>query len=208
VRYQIVTIARTLGAGGEDVGQAVAEQLGFRYADDEIIAAAAERAGVDKSAVERAERRPSLVARILDSMATLPVEPSLYYGHALSVPSGEAPVGYDELIRDVILGTATLGNVVIVAHGAGICLANMSGVLRVLVTASAELRASRVAKASSVDIERARKAVAQSDRDRQDFLRRFYNVREELSTHYDVTVSTDALSAGEAAQLVTGAARL
>lgn len=80
--------------------------------------------------------------------------------------------------------------------------------LRVLVTASPELRAARIAQASSVDIDRARKAVAQSDRDRQDFLRRFYNVREELSTHYDLTVSTDALSVGDAAHLVMAAARL
>jgi cytidylate kinase len=209
MRYQIVTIARTLGAGGEDVGQAVAQQLGFRYADDEIIAAAAEKAGVEKSAIERAERRPSLVARILDSMATLPVEPSMYYGQVLAAPTAaDVPVGYDELIRDVIVGTANLGNAVIVAHGSGICLGGMEGVLRVLVTASPDVRAARVAKANSIDIEKARKAVVESDRDRQDFLRRFYKVRDEAPIHYDLTISTDALTPADAGQIVAGAARL
>lgn len=206
--YQIVTIARTLGAGGEDVGRAVAEQLHFRYADDEIIASAAERAGVDKTAVERAERRPGLVARILDSMATIPIEPQLYYGQALAMVPSTALAGYDELIRDVILGTANQGNVVIVAHGAGICLGGQGGVLRVLITAPPEIRASRLAKATDVDMDRAKKAVSNSDSERQDFFRRFYDVRQELPTHYDLVVNTGVLSAGDAAKLVVSAAKL
>jgi len=39
----IVTVARTLGAGGERVAEAVAERLGFRFVDEEIIAIAGER---------------------------------------------------------------------------------------------------------------------------------------------------------------------
>ena len=38
--YSVVTIARELGARGEDVGRMVADRLGYRYADDEIIAGA------------------------------------------------------------------------------------------------------------------------------------------------------------------------
>jgi cytidylate kinase len=206
--YSVVTIARTAGAGGEEIGHAVAEQLGFRYADDEIIATAAENAGVSKEVIERAEHRPGLIARILDVMAGMPVEPQLYYGQALPMPSAtEASRGYDELIRDVIVGTAEQGNVVIVAHGSGICLAGKDGVLRVLVTAPPDVRAARLAASANADIGRATKAVASSDGERRDFLRRFYDVREELPTHYDLVVNTDALTAQQAAALIGQAAR-
>jgi cytidylate kinase len=207
VAYQVVTIARTLGAGGEDVGRAVADQLGFSYADDEIISAAAERAGVSKIAVEKAEQRPGLIARILDTMAGIPVEPSIYYGQALAMPQAAVAVGYDELIRDVIVGTAARGKVVIVAHGSGICLASTAGVLRVLVTASPEVRAARVASAAGVDVDRAKKAVAGSDSERQDFLKRFYDVKQELPTHYDLVLNTDTVSVADGARLVVAAAR-
>jgi len=208
VPFQVVTIARTLGAGGEDVGRAVAADLGFAYADDEIISAAAERAGVSTATIEKAEQRPGLIARILDSMGSVPIDPSIYYGQALALPATDAPAGYDELIRDVIVGTANRGKVVIVAHGSGICLAGAPGVLRVFVTATPEARAARVATATGTDAERTGKAVADSDNQRADFLRRFYNVKQELPTHYDLVLNTDVLSVADAAKLVAAAARM
>ena len=36
----VVAISREHGAGGEQVGALVAERLGFRYVDDEIVAGA------------------------------------------------------------------------------------------------------------------------------------------------------------------------
>lgn len=204
---RVVTIARTLGAGGEDVGRAVAKVLGLSYADDEIIEAAAERAGVSRQIIERAERSPGLISRIIDMMAGVPIEPQVYYGQALAAMPREAPTGYDELIRDVIVATADRGKVVICAHGAGICLAGAPGVLRVFVTASPDVRASRIAAAANVDADRARKAVADSDRERQDFLRRFYDVKQETPAHYDLVINTDAIAIEHAAALVVQAAQ-
>ena len=39
---KVVCISRTLAAGGEEIGQAVAERLGFRVIDAEIIQRAAD----------------------------------------------------------------------------------------------------------------------------------------------------------------------
>ena len=44
MNYRVVCISRAAGAGGEQVGRLVAERLGFRYFDDEVIALASERA--------------------------------------------------------------------------------------------------------------------------------------------------------------------
>ena len=45
-----------------------------------------------------------------------------------------------------------------------------------------------------------------SDAGRRDYLRRFYNVDNELPTHYDLVVNTDALSVEQAAELISRAA--
>ena len=205
--YSVVTIARELGARGEDVGRTVAERLGFRYADDEILAAAAQRAGVSKEAIERAEHRPSLIGRILETMAGLPVEPNVYYAQALAAPRPAVMSGYDELIRDVIVQTASAGKVVIVAHGAGICLANTDGVLRALISATPEVRAERLSAEGGVDLDKARKAIESSDADRQDFLKRFYDVRHEEPWHYDLVINTSRLSVEQAADVIVSQAR-
>ena len=44
---RVVAISREHGAGGEQVGALVAERLGFRYVDDEIVAQAAARGNIN-----------------------------------------------------------------------------------------------------------------------------------------------------------------
>jgi len=113
---------------------------------------------------------------------------------------------YSALIEDVIRETADLGNVVIFAHGASIPLAGRADVLRVLVTASPEARARRLASDGEMDEQGARDAVDESDRARERYLERFYQVGQEKPTHYDLTVNTETMTAKRAARLVMQAA--
>jgi hypothetical protein len=204
----VVCISRTLGAGGEDVGRLVAEQLGFRYADDEIIDAAAERAGVSRTAVASAERPPGLMARILESLAATPMvaESGAWTGMPGFATATPAAAGYEELIQDVIRESAAQGKVVIVAHGGSVCLRGAPSVLRVLVTAPAELRAARLTENGGVDAAKAQKAVSDSDRMRREYLQRFYHAKEE-PTDYDLVVNTEVLGIENAAHVVVDAAR-
>ena len=72
-KTRVVTISHATGAGGDNIGRGVAKGLGFRYVDEEIIELAAERHGVDPELVADAERRKSVLDRILDDMATTPM---------------------------------------------------------------------------------------------------------------------------------------
>jgi len=204
----VVCISRTLGAGGEDVGRMVAEQLGFQYADDEIIDAAAERAGVSRTTVAGAERPPGLIARILESLAATPMmaESGAWTGMPGYTASSAGAGGYDELIQDVIRERAAQGKVVIVAHGGSVCLRGTPSVLRVLVTAPPAVRAARLTDGGSVDNAKAQKAVADSDRARREYLQRFYRATED-PTDYDLVVNTEVLGIESAARVVVDAAQ-
>ena len=79
----------------------------------------------------------------------------------------------------------------IVSHAASYPLAQRAGVLRVLVTASDETREERVAEDDGVDAKEARKRLAESDKGRAAYLERFYGVKREQPTDYDVVVNTD-----------------
>jgi cytidylate kinase len=80
-------------------------------------------------------------------------------------------------------------------------------VLRVLITASPETRARRVAEARDIDEAEATKVVAQGDANRADYLKRFYRAPAELPTHYDLVINTDRVTPEDAASLVLSAAR-
>jgi cytidylate kinase len=194
--YNVIAIARTLSAGGESIGRMLAGDFGMRYVDNEIIDRAAEQAGVTEREIAQVESRKGLIERIFESFAPT--------GTSAATPAMEAlsrTPGYEQVIIDVIHQTAKTGNAVIVAHGAAIALAGRKDVLRIFVTASVETRVARLVALGRGQTT-AMRLVEDSDRDRADFLRRFYQLETEAPTHYDLVINTDHLSADEAASLV------
>jgi cytidylate kinase len=76
----------------------------------------------------------------------------------------------------------------------------------VLVTASAETRAKRIAVQRGIDEADAQGGLRAGDAERADYLQRFYGVRTELPTQYDLVINTDLLSHEDAAGIVAQAA--
>ena len=205
-KTRIVTISHATGAGGESIGRGVAKALGFRYVDEEIIKLAADRHGVDPELVADAERRKSLLEQIINDLGTVPqMDP----GGMTMLPPEAFITGDDlrALIVEAIEETAARGQVVIVAHAAGIPLAGRPDVLRVLITASFEARVQRIAEATRAKKAEVEKFLMDSDAGRADYFLRFYQIERELPTHYDVIINTDALKAEEATDIVIAAAR-
>jgi Cytidylate kinase-like family len=188
------------------MARSVADTLGYRLIDEQIIARAAIEAGVSKEIVADVEKRKSLLSIILEGLT--PGASSA----ALIPPVGPGfdQPGSDELravIRAVIQEVASTGEVVLVAHAASYALAARSNVLRIFVTASEETRVTRLAARLGIDEKEAAKVLKQSDAGRADYIKRFYDVASEQPTHYDIVVNTDKLTTEEAARMVIDTAR-
>lgn len=215
MRYRVVCISRTIGAGGEAVGDAVATRLGFRYFDDEVISLAAQHAGIQASVVAQAEHHRSLLTRLLDALARppkderlLPLRDAGTYYSPRARPTATLPQeALRRLIHDAIGEIAGWGEAVIVAHAASIVLSERQDTLRVLVTASEATRHERVwLDGKLLNEEESAREVAESDRERARYLHRFFDLDAEPPTLYDLVVNTDALHVDQAAAAIVAAA--
>jgi cytidylate kinase-like protein len=205
VRRKLVCISHAEGAAGEQVGRLVAERLGFVYVDEEIVARAAARGGIDPADVADEERRKSLLERVLVGLAQ--GGPEAWAGFVPPGVGGEkASDDIRAFILEVIEQTAARGRAVIVAHAASYAVRPGTDALRVLVTASPDTRGARLVSAKGLDQDEGARAVNNSDAGRADYLKRFYGISEELPTHYDLVVNTDAVSVEQAAGLISLAA--
>jgi hypothetical protein len=167
-----------------------------------VIEQAAEWAELAPTFVADAERRKPLMDRTLGRLVD--------GTSAARLPTGQGgrslPTDADlrDLIKQVLTSIADDGSVVIVSHAASFALGARE-VLRVLVTASAETRAQRVAAANDIDLRAATRLVKESDAGRADYLKRFYSVERELPTHFDLVVNTDVVTSERAAGVIVAA---
>lgn len=197
--FKVICLSAVDGSGGEQVGSLVAERLGYRLVNEEIVALAAQQAQVDPHLVADVERRKSLVNRVLDRLGPAAAGASMgaYVPHTIDDLPTDASLR--ELIRGAIDQVADAGGVVIVAHAASFALRGRQDTLRVFLTASPETRTARLADGA--------KALARMDANRADYLKRFYDVGAEAPHHYDVVLNTDRLDPAVAAEIVVALAK-
>lgn len=192
------------GAMGEQIGPRVAGELGFRLVNEQIVADAAEQAGIQAHVMANLEQRRSVVDRVIHELLGRAAPGGVAHGLATpaAVEPDPSPESLRGLIRNVIEAIAADGDAVIVSHAASHALATQADTLRVLITAGPDTRAARIRAAGDVSEKEAAKRVARGDANRADYIKRFYGVSPELPTHYDIVLNSDRLSVEQAVDII------
>jgi cytidylate kinase len=201
----VICISRAMFTDAEEVAKSVANQLGFRYVDEEIVARAAQKRHLTATEVASAERRKNFLAQFVQDIGDSSADLINYFAN--NKDGGRPSDEMRELIREAIVETAEEGNMVIVAHAASYALARRKGVLRVLITGSEFARVNKWLPTSGGRSPReAQEQIRESDAARANYLKRFYDVKQELAEHYDLTLSIDSLPHAAIADLIIRAA--
>lgn len=176
----VVAISQTLGSLGDEIGHALAERLGWRFADREIILAAADRYGEKTVELERAtESRPSLWERLADTQR-----------HYLT------------FLEAIIFEMASADNVVFSGRGVPFVLREVRHVLRVRITAPLAARAQRVARQHAMPTDAATQLTRQSDRERAARVKFLYHMDWDDPMLYDLLLNTERVDVEEGVRVI------
>ncbi|HSZ63555.1 MAG TPA: cytidylate kinase-like family protein [Terriglobales bacterium] len=169
---KIITIEREYGSGGGEIAQRVAKQLGWKLWDQLLTEEIARLADCPKSVVEcREEKTDPLYYRLFKSFLRGSYEGSLN-AHKLKLVDSECILKFTE---QVVQHAAKTGNAVIVGRGSQQFLKNRQDTLRVFLYAPREDKVRRlVARGKSMD--EAEQLVDTVDRERVDFIQKYFHV--------------------------------
>jgi hypothetical protein len=168
---KVITIEREYGSRGGEFAHDLAERLGWKLFDSELVAGAARIAGVD----------PKMAAKLDERL-----DPWYYrYGKVFWHDSGYSVSDVaDErifdsermlaLIRQEILGAAEVGNCVLVGRGAACALAGRPGCFHIFVYATASAKRNWFTRAFPQQAQHADQELAAFDRRRAAVIRKFY----------------------------------
>ena len=182
-----VTIARRMGSGGAYVGRVISERLNLRYVDREVLQLAAERLGVEASALEpNRERVAGFWERFFGSLSFGPPE-GTYAPPPVQAYSDKALF---ECQSGVLRELAAHNDCVIVGYGAAYVLPRHARMVNIFFHAPLTFRVRRVAEIYKADEARARQLVEESDRVRARYFKEMTGRDWACADNYHLCVDT------------------
>jgi len=183
---KIVTVEREYGSGGGEIAQLLSERLGWKLWDQLLTEEIARLAECPKAVVEdREERTDPLYYRLFKSFLRGSYEGSIN-AHKLKVVDSESILRITERVVMKVAGT---GNCVIVGRGSQHFLANRPDALRVFLYAPREDKLRRLIARGKSEKE-ANELVDTIDRDRVDFIQKYFNVEWPSRAVYHIMLNT------------------
>ncbi len=194
----VITVGRSLGAGGRVTGHRLAEALGIDYYDKELLASAAESVGMDKRLFEKNdERAPGFLAGLLPM--SMGYNALAWYAGPNNV-SGEAVYGAQ---CDFIRRAADKGPCVIVGRTADYVLRDNPNVVSVFLHADEDACVDRIVRREECCTPQAARAlIRKTNRLRAEFYNFYTDRTWGAAATYDLTINSARIGLEDRVRLI------
>jgi cytidylate kinase len=200
----VVTVSASFGAGGSEIGPAVAGALGVPFVDRAIPAVVARKLDVP---LDEAERRDETTDRRLwRVVASMALVPEMSGGGPLSYHTFADEHAFREKTEEVLLELAEAGAVVL-GRAAALVLAGRPDALHVRLDGPVAGRVAELVRRTGRPEAEVRRALRSNDAARAGYVRTFYRADPADARHYHLVLDTTAVPWDAAADLVVAAAR-
>ena len=186
----IYTIGREFGSGGYEVGRMLAERLGIKLYDKELLAQAAKSSGFCKEIFENHDEKPTssfLYSLVMDTYSG---------GSYSSAPFLDMPLNHKVFLAqfDTIKKIAEQESCVIVGRCADSALADNPDCLNIFVHAEMEDRISWISKRKDLTENKARDLIQKTDKQRASYYNYYTCKKWGDSRSYDLCLNTSKIS--------------
>ena len=196
--YKVYTIGREFGSMGQLIGEKLAERLGIKCYDKELLQQAAKESGFCEEIFENHDEKPTnsfLYSLVMDTYSA---------GNYAAAPFLDMPLNHKVFLAqfDTIKNLAEKESCVIVGRCADYALANNSDVLNIFVRADFEDRVKLIAKRSNTTENKAKDLILKSDKQRASYYNYYTSKKWGDTSSYDLTINTSKISVDNAVDLI------
>lgn len=197
----IVTVGRMFGSGGGEIARKVAELMGVKCYDKELIIKSAEMSGISIEKLETVDERATNSFLYSLAMAS-------YNGQVASI-TGNDMIMSDRLFTvqsDIIRSIANEGSSVIIGRCADDVLAEHGNLLKVFVYAPLEERIKRIAEQHSLSESEAKALIKKTDKKRSTYYNFYTGKSWGVAENYDICIDTSRFGIEKCANIIVKAA--
>jgi len=182
-----ITIAREPGSGGAPIAKAVADALGFKFIDEEII-----------NDIARSTKKRKEIIQAIDEKSRTRIEDLV---HSLLNSEYLDDLKYVTELVKVILTYAHEGQVVILGRGANFITPFAQG-LHVNIRAPYKVRIQRAMEYEGLTEAQAKVVLGKTEKERQEFVKQYLRQDVTKGNSYDLTINTTYFNVQQARDII------
>lgn len=197
---RVITISRQFGSGGRSIGKAVAEKLGWKFYDREIVEKTAAESGFSPKFIEESGEYAGATNSLLFNLSVA--------GAAMG--NGRMSL-YDEIYvtqKKIIEQLAEDGNCVIVGRCADYILRNRSDVLNVFIYSDTKSRAERITRLYGTTDKSAESRLAEKDKKRRVYYKNYTDRSWGDFNNYHISLNSGFIGIDKCADIIEELARM
>ena len=191
----IITISRELGSGGHTVGQLLAERLGVRFSDKELIKALREEFHLTTDAIERLKgEKKDWLTSLLRKIVAMPKAENVVEWDDKFVQEYRPDLSSDEIFeaeKQILRGIAEEGSCVIAGRSGFFVLKDFPNKVDIFITAPREKRIQRVMVKQHLSEQEAAAAIDRVDEGRENYIKRYAGTSRYDVRNYDLVINMD-----------------
>jgi cytidylate kinase len=193
-----ITIGREFGSGGREIGFKVADLLGVKCYDKELISLAAKDSGICEQIFELHDEKPTqsfLYSLVMDTY-------SMGYNSASYL---DMPISHKVFLAqfDTIKKIATTESCVFVGRCADYALEGNEGLISIFIHAPLEKRIERIKKNNNLDKDSAAKdLIIKTDKKRASYYNYYTNKKWSSSDSYHLAIDSSLLGVDKTAEII------
>lgn len=183
---QIYTIGREFGSGGKEIGMALANRLGIKCYDKELLKEASKQSGFCAEIFENHDEKPTssfLYSLVMDTYS---------FGGYTSAPFLDMPLNHKVFLAqfDTIKKIAEKESCVIVGRCADYALADNPNCINVFIHADLDYRAERLSQKLNLTVNKARDMIHKTDKQRASYYNYYTSKKWGDSRSYHLTLDS------------------
>ena len=202
----VITISREVGSGGRTIGRKLAEKLGVRFSDKELIDSLQTKLNLSPKSIEELKgKKKRWMDDFIQMVAPVPMSGLLINGDSDYISEYNTSLNVNDVFeaeKEILNGIADEGSCVIAGRSGFFVLKDRPNKVDVLITASHENRIARIMSKQGLSRDKAQEVIETVDNARDNYVLRYTGQSRYDARNYHIVLNMDYLTEDKAVDII------
>lgn len=202
----VITISREVGSGGRTIGRKLAEKLGVRFSDKDLIAALQKKLNLTADSIEELKgKKKRWLDDFIQMVAPVPMSGMLVDGDSDYISEYNLSLSVNDVFeaeREILNGIADEGSCVIAGRSGFFVLKGRPNKVDILITASRDKRIARIMEKQNLTRQKAEEVIDSVDKARDNYVQRYTGQSRYDARNYHIVLNMDYITEDQAVAMI------